>query len=278
MNREYQLIALDMDGTVLNENKKIDKKTQEAIHKALAIGKEVVFCTGRAYAEMDEFLPEFPDMHYLCLESGALLYSLKEKKPLQTISIPADAVRAIADSLAGRDVLVQIISEGRSLVNRHLMHQLDRFCMGIYQELYDRTVTPADDVFSLVAHEQCSVEKLNIYHTTPAEREKTKNALAALNLPVIMVYSEITSLECTAPGISKATGLKLLCDILDISMEQVIMVGDADNDLAALKTAGLAIAMGNAKPHITSICDVQVADNNHNGCAEAIERYLLHLN
>ena len=53
------------------------------------------------------------------------------------------------------------------------------------------------------------------------------------------------------------------------------MVGDADNDLGGLRTAGLAVAMGNANDHVKAVCQVQVADNNHDGCAEAIEKYLL---
>ena len=53
------------------------------------------------------------------------------------------------------------------------------------------------------------------------------------------------------------------------------MVGDADNDLAGLRAAGLAVAMGNANEHVRRICHVVVADNNHDGCAEAIEKYLI---
>ena len=53
------------------------------------------------------------------------------------------------------------------------------------------------------------------------------------------------------------------------------MVGDADNDCSALKAAGLAVAMGNANSNVKAVSDVVVADNNHNGCGEAIYRFLL---
>ena len=99
--------------------------------------------------------------------------------------------------------------------------------------------------------------------------------LQEAGLQLTMVYSEISSLECSPLGLSKASGLRALCEVLDIGMDQVIMVGDADNDLEALKAAGLAVAMGNANEAVKAVCDAQVADNNHDGCAQAIEYYML---
>ena len=82
MSRKYQLIALDMDGTVLNDRKEIDAETRSAIHEALTAGVEVVFCTGRSFSEMRDILKEFPDMHYLCGESGALVLDLQKGETL----------------------------------------------------------------------------------------------------------------------------------------------------------------------------------------------------
>ena len=69
--------------------------------------------------------------------------------------------------------------------------------------------------------------------------------------------------------------LKKLCEHLGLPLEQTIAVGDADNDTMALKTAGLSIAMGNATEPVKALADVIVADCDHNGCAEAIDKYLL---
>ena len=90
-----------------------------------------------------------------------------------------------------------------------------------------------------------------------------------------LALAESTSLECSAKGIDKGVGLKKLCEHLGLPLEQTIAVGDADNDTMALKTAGLSIAMGNATEPIKALADVIVADCDHNGCAEAIDKYLL---
>ena len=57
-------------------------------------------------------------------------------------------------------------------------------------------------------------------------------------------------------------------------MEQAVMVGDADNDIEAMRAVGMAVAMGNANEHVKKICDLEVADNNHRGCAQAIYHVL----
>jgi hydroxymethylpyrimidine pyrophosphatase-like HAD family hydrolase len=90
-----------------------------------------------------------------------------------------------------------------------------------------------------------------------------------------MVDANISALEFSPAGVSKGSGLKNLAGLLGISTDEIIMVGDAPNDMEGLKTAGFAVAMGNAPEDVKEICDTVVADNNHDGCAEAIRRFLL---
>ncbi|WP_243114326.1 MULTISPECIES: HAD hydrolase family protein [Blautia] len=74
----------------------------------------------------------------------------------------------------------------------------------------------------------------------------------------------------------KGIGLSRLCEYLHIPLSQTIVVGDADNDAAALQAAGLPVAMANAKDRIKALADViTMQDNDHDGCAEVIQKYLL---
>lgn len=272
---EYQVIALDLDGTVLNDEKKIDAPTVAAIHKALAAGKEVVFCSGRSYDEMADILVDFPDMNYLCGASGALVYDLKKKKPVAVISVDEETTKKVREIVRGRDIMMHIISEGRALVNRAQVCNMEHYHMGIYQEMFERIGTVVEDVFQTIEEEKCSVEKINLFCASEAIREEALELMKDKDIPLTMVCSETTSLECSALGVNKAVGLQKLCQELGITMKEVIMVGDANNDLAALEAVGLAVAMGNANERVKAVSHVQVADNNHSGCAEAIERFLL---
>ncbi|MDD2959296.1 MAG: HAD family hydrolase [Lachnospiraceae bacterium] len=271
----YEMIALDMDGTVLNDEKQIDGATREAIRMALAAGKEVVFCTGRSYSEMNEFLPDFRGMHYLCGESGALVYDLKERTPLKLTTLSGASILQIKEAIRGRDVMVQIFREGQSYLGRKYFPLMDLYGMGQYQESFRHNARLVEDIFEVLEPNGDGAEKINLYHRNVEERLVTLAKLEAVSVQSTMVFSEETSLECSPSGISKAAGLAEICKVKGISMEQVIMVGDNENDREALCAAGLAAAMGNAVPAIKEICDVVLADNNHGGCKEAIEKYLL---
>lgn len=266
----YKLIALDMDGTVLNDKKQITEKTEAAIHDALKKGVEVVFCTGRSLAGMRDILKAFPDMHYLSGESGGLIYDLKEKRPVRQVTFPAEVVRAIRDAAKGEDLMPCVFSNGEGLVNKKDVTRMDVYYMGQYQEMYERVATLFDDVLDTMVEENRPAEKINLYCSSVELRERMYETLKAQNLEAELVYSEITSLETSPKGLSKAQALRSLCEIMDITLEEVVMVGDADNDLAALKVAGLPIAMGNANEHVKEVSRIQVADNNHDGCAQAI--------
>ena len=77
---DYQLIAFDMDGTLLNSNKQISPETLNAIKRATDAGKTVILCTGRNLAELNAFTEIIPGLRYLDCVSGACVYDLKEKK------------------------------------------------------------------------------------------------------------------------------------------------------------------------------------------------------
>ena len=84
------------------------------------------------------------------------------------------------------------------------------------------------------------------------------------------VFSETTSLECAIAGINKGSGLKTLCGQLGIDPSACMAVGDANNDIPMFHVAGISVAMGNADVSVKAEADRTVADNDHDGCAEAI--------
>lgn len=271
----YDLIAMDMDGTVLNSRKEIPGAVAQAIHQVLGCGKQAVFCTGRAHVEMERFLSAFPDMHYLIAESGAYVYDLQAHTLLFHAVIAHGDLVKIFDTVGDRDIMPVVFSNGRYLANRTQIGRLADYEMGPYAEESPKIADPVEDLRAKVLEERIPVEKLNLFHTCAREREISMKRLVSLGTEAALVYSEISSLECSPQGIDKGTALEKLAQSAGIARERIVMVGDADNDLAALRFAGMPVAMGNANAHVREACRRIVADNDHDGCAQAIRELLL---
>ena len=268
----YRLIAFDMDGTLLNSEKKISELTQSMIHQAAASGKEVILSTGRSIPELQDYLGLLPDIRYLICASGALVYDCREKKSIFAKRIPVPVVKEILQEGKAEDAMPYMLRT-ETIVQADQAAHMSRYQMEQYQELIDRITKKTEDIYAYYAANEVAMDKVNLYHRTAKSRDRSYERLKDLELE--LAYAEETSLECSAKGVTKALGLQKVCEFLDIPMEQTIAVGDADNDIDILKAAGLSIAMGNANETVKSICDVVVGDCDHDGCAEAIRRYLL---
>lgn len=268
----YKLIALDIDGTLLDSQKQITPKTLQAVFKAIENGKEVIISSGRCLPELTEILEQIPQIRYLIMTSGAMVYDIKEKKEIYSNQLDVETIQTILSVSKERDMLVHLLTN-QSIVDKDKGHRLKDYGMGVYQPMYDAIATFVDDIYEHFNTINKPLEKLNLYHQTVEDREHSLSKLK--DLDISLKYAEGTSLECSALNINKGTGLQKLCEYLNIPIEETIAVGDADNDSEILEVAGLSVAMGNASKHIKEIADVVVSDNDHDGVAEAIEEYLL---
>ena len=264
----YQLIALDLDGTLLDSRKELPEETAGAIRKACAAGKTVVFDTGRGVPELAEPFALLPEVRYAVFNSGAGLYDNREKKVFGLRCIPGALAKRILDFARTKDVMLQLMTAEKEYIQASHMEHLGRYHMEVYRRSYEKTMTLVPDILAFA--ESCGEPflKINLYHADPQERIRSKAQLETPELE--LVYAEASSLECSAAGVSKGTGLELLCRELGIPIEACIAVGDADNDIPMIRAAGLGVAMGNAPDHVKAAADRIVSDHDHGGCAEAV--------
>ncbi|MBU5472127.1 Cof-type HAD-IIB family hydrolase [Roseburia sp. MSJ-14] len=270
---QYKLIAFDMDGTLLNSQKKITDKACEAIQKAIDAGIIVILNTGRCVAELEEYMEVLKNIQYINSTSGALVYDRKSNKDIYSSALDVDTVKAILDIVSSKNVMIDFLTR-ESIVQRDKIEKMEQYRMEVYRDMFERVTVKWEDICGQYLEKPFPVAKLNIYHTSEEARNYTRQRIEELQLGVEMVNAETTSLEISAKGIDKGIGLEKLCQYLNISLSQTIVVGDADNDIGAMKKAGLAVAMGNANERIKELADVMVADNDHDGCREVIEKYI----
>lgn len=269
----YELLAADMDGTLLNSRKELSAENAEAIRAALECGKQVVFATGRCIGELEAFLGMFEKMRYVLCESGACVYDWMEKRAIYAKRFEAPVAREIVEYVRGRDIMPQILLDNRSVMNERDMERLEHFRMKHYLGHFLRTGALVRDAYAECAQRGYRPEKICLYHTSPESRAETARALE--HLPVVMALAEETSLELSPIGVDKGTSLERLCTHLGLPLARTIAVGDSFNDLSMLQKAGLAVAVDNAVAEVKEVCQASVASCDQHGVREAIERFLL---
>ena len=270
----YELIAFDMDGTLLDSTKRVLPSSVEAIREAQAAGKVVAICSGRCPAMITMHADELPGIRYAVCGSGAALYDIAEDHVLATFPIERELIAHVGRLIQDEDVMPEIFSGKGFYYQRDQLPIMDHFAMGIYQHMYATVGTPVDDIRKMLVDPQLPCLKFNLHFATAEARDRVRAQIE--DLPLELIDSETTSLELSPKGINKGTGLLALADKLGIAREATISVGDADNDLAALRMAGLGLAMANANENAKQAADLVLEhDNDHGGCAEAVRRFLL---
>ena len=270
---EYRLLAMDMDGTVLNSEKKISPRTAAAIKEALVRGKEVFFATGRCPSEVREDLKAFPEMNYVLCLSGALVLDLRSGQTLADVTIPRQAVEKILTIADGLDAMVTLYAGENVFVEHKRKGNMAYYGCQCFAKLYDDCALWVENIWDVLnTHGDC-VYKANIFCHSPEELRKADEALKGL--PLNYASGIPNNYEISPQKVDKGVGLLKLCQTTGIPVQQTIAVGDEGNDAAMIKAAGLGVAMGNAPESIKELADEVTADCDHDGVAVVIETYLL---
>lgn len=271
--QDFKLVAFDMDGTLLNSAKRVSSKTVEALKSAAEAGVVTAVATGRCLAEVRDYFDSLPGVKFLVCSSGAAVYDAQRLERLGGTLLEESLVQKCLELSAAEDVMVHILTEA-SIVDFADVERMEVFKMQPFRELYERVATKVHGIREVYAAAPFPAEKLNFYHKTPAARARTRARFSCLALEMFDA-AEGNSLECSKRGVTKASGMEILCGFLKIPMSSVIAVGDSDNDLELLNAVGFSVAMGNSNARVKAACNAVVSDCDHDGCAEAIEKFVL---
>ena len=266
------LAAMDMDGTLLNDRKEVSAVTLQALETLREKGIPAAFCTGRALSEVTLY-PELTGLiPYAILASGSLVMDLRAGTVISKNTLTAEVALKALELASREDVVPHLLTVTDSVCPAEDIEKMQEHNMGLYAPMFRRICIKPDDMAAYIREHPDGLVKVNFYHRGPDARFRTEQRLQAL--PLQLVQAEYSSLECTVPGVAKDTGLAALCKALGTELTHVLAVGDSDNDLPMLKTAGVSVAMGNAPEAIRAAADFVTADNNHDGVAEALKRFL----
>ncbi|MFP3666154.1 Cof-type HAD-IIB family hydrolase [Priestia aryabhattai] len=242
--KEFKLIALDMDGTLLNNQQEISEENRAAIAKAQEQGVHVVLSTGRSLLTCREYAQSLQLSSYLITVNGSEIWDesgqLVERKLIDASHI-------------------------EKMWNLTQNHKLNFWA--VTTDKVWRDEFPEDIA---------SQEWLKFGYDIPddALREEVLKQIAGIS-DFEISNSSLTNLEINALGINKAKGIMTVCDRLGISMDEVIAMGDSLNDMAMIEAAGCGIAMGNAQEAVKEAADWVTDTNVNSGVAKAISHWVL---
>lgn len=277
--KQIKIVALDMDGTLLDNHGQITERTQQTIQRAGKAGVHVVISTGRPYVGLPVALLQSIGVKYAITCNGAAIYKLPEKICMQESCMEADLVADIMERLQEKKVYFDAFIGGDGYGQISLHHYIDLLELPKATKEYVKTTrTLVADLAEYVRNRQLLVQKVTIQFVplpdgTYQDREEVRGIL--MEYPQIsFVSGGYHNLEFTRAGISKGKGLGFLAQHFQIPLEQSMACGDSQNDMDIMETAGIGIAMGNAEEEVKKLAEFVTATNQEDGVALAIEKYI----
>ncbi|WP_312109196.1 Cof-type HAD-IIB family hydrolase [Brevibacillus reuszeri] len=275
----YKLLALDVDGTILMSNHTLSKVTLQAITELTTRGIYVTLATGRAYPSAKTMAKQFQIRVPLISHDGAYVADPLTDEVLFVKRIPTEVVARITEILVEYGLDVMLLHESYAVTNkswkwRDLFPLLNPSTLRqLWKNLYPLKIMASCRVAEYVCEKNVSVPKIFVMGE-PERLAAARRELAKAKFKEIRVTaSGDHNLEIFPEGISKATGLAVLGDKLDIIPEQMVAVGDNYNDVEMIQFAGMGVAMGNAPDAVKKLARQVTDTNDQHGVAAVIQRF-----
>lgn len=281
-----QLIASDMDGTLLDEHMHISEEDISAIHYAQEKGVHFMVCTGR---NITEALPSLNDANIKCpmiTLNGAQAFD-KEHRVLFTVEIDKVNALEIIQILEKYDVYYEV-STNRGTFSENLARRIETFAVFLSQKLPHLTyqmaiamtsarfeslpITIVDNMKEYILKDDIKVLKIIGFNNTDPDILK-KVASELIDKPILKVTSsETNNIEINHINAQKGMAIKKVAEMLSIPLSQTMTIGDNFNDLSMIQEAGVSFAMENAVDELKKVAKYITDTNINSGVGKAIRR------
>jgi Cof subfamily protein (haloacid dehalogenase superfamily) len=273
-----RLLALDLDGTILDPYGRLTGGVREAVDAARRRGLRVVLCTGRRFRRALPAARELELTGSIVVHNGAVVKDIESGRTEVERYLPADLYAEVLATLRetgsplvyvdryheGTDILTERRDRAHLFQNEYLDDNAE--FTRVVDDLAER---PRRDVIMMSA--MANLETLERLRSRASDRFGDRVSTHLLMNKVYRGYI----LEFLSPRSGKWSALRTIADHLGVAPEEIAAIGDDDNDVEMIREAGLGIAMGNAVEAARAAADVVVRSNAEGGVVGAIERVLL---
>ena len=266
---KYKLIAMDLDGTLLNDQKIITEKTKAALMAAQEKGIRLALASARPSPGL------FRERDALCMQNfngilmsynGGRIVDAESGKVLFETSMGLQETKQVLHQLENLPV-TPILDDGvRFYVTSKDGYKVDYECRN-----NNMVCTEVENLADFLSFAPIKI----LMSVQPEELAQVQAQIAAF-LPdsLTVVQTAAFYLEVIPKVINKGQGIRDICSVLGLDPAEVVSFGDAENDIPMLRSAGMGVAMGNAQDAVKAAADMVTLSNNDDGIAAVLDKLL----
>ena len=270
-----KLIAFDLDGTFLYDDKTVPDENMRVLKSAAERGIHIVPATGRVLSILPDEFRALPELRYMIGANGALVSDLREGKEIYSAKIPLERaleVYAYADS---QGLSYDCYLDNHGYMSAHMYDTIqDIVTIPSILKLLKSKRIQVDSLTDYLRERNDALQKIQFYVSSP---EKKARIIAELRekFPDLRTTSSLPmNIEINGGGASKGQALCALCKYLGIDIRDTIALGDGSNDLDMIEAAGTGVAMANAVDELKAAADFVTLSNMECGFARALEKFM----
>lgn len=287
----YKLVAIDLDGTMLNSYGMVTENTKQVIKNTINKGTEVIIASGRPIDSIKTIAKEIGSENYFIAGNGALIYDIKKDEIIYEKFMNKQKVLEIIKICEENSIAYNIYTE-KTIIAKGLKYNVlyyykenlkkeenKKTNITIVEDVYEYIknlenekflkITVCDEtksVFNSIIRKLRTVEDIDVLDVLHMSRKMIKQGTE--DVPIEYYYTEISLKD-----VDKWNAIEYLANKMNISKDEIIAIGDNINDKKMIENAKVGIAMGQSTPVITKIADFVTLNNNEDGVAKALEKY-----
>ncbi|MBR6696932.1 MAG: HAD family phosphatase [Lachnospiraceae bacterium] len=265
----YKIIALDLDGTLVNSNKELTKATKTSLIEAQEKGIKLVLASGRPVKGIQPLADELKLAEYggyILSLNGSFVLDCKTKEVMYANYFPDEMIKPICEY--AREHNAAALSYDNELV---ITENPEDEYVKIEAQINNMDIKKVDDLISYIDYK---INKILVVGEPWYMAELTKDMNEKFSDKVEVYRSAPFFIEVVPKGVDKAESLKRLLEKIDIKREELIACGDGYNDVSMVKYAGLGVAMANGCEDIKAVADYITASNDEDGIAKVVEKFV----
>ena len=269
--REYKLVALDLDGTLLDSGKQLSAKNAAALRRAFDGGAQIVPTTGRFFDGMPQAIRELPYLRYAITINGAQVLDIGSGEVLYRAELPLAQALAILEYLDTLPVIYDCYCGSWGWMTRAMQDAAPELISDVHSlRMVQQLRTPVDELKAYLRARGDDVQKIQLFLKDVSQRPAVMAELERRFPGTVASTSLPNNIEINAAAANKGDAVRALAAQLGIPIEQTISFGDGSNDLSMIRACGLGVAMANACPAVLAAADRVTTSCDESGVAAVL--------